>query len=147
MKTIVFNEKDATRVPFLRGILIRSLLDAGLEFEEALELATAMRDRLSDTAEISNYEIRLQVSAMLEESGHLGAMEPYRLPLGAPVRIQVDAPDGSSSAFSRAEHERFLQGSGGMAASSFSLPGGRVDTGDVAALLPGAALPDGGAVV
>lgn len=112
MKTIVINEKDATRVPFLRGILIRSLLDAGLEFEEALELATAMRDQLDEVEQISADEIRQRVSTMLEESGHLGAMEPYSLPLGAAARILVDGSDGSSSAFSRAEHERNLQGSG-----------------------------------
>ncbi len=38
LKTIVINEKENTRVPFLRGILIRSLLDTGLEFEEAFEI-------------------------------------------------------------------------------------------------------------
>lgn len=112
MKTIVINEKDATRVPFLRGILVRSLLDVGLDFEEALELATRMRDQLSEVAEISSDGIRQRVSAMLEESGHLGAMEPYSLPLGVAVRFMVESPDGSLNAFSRAEHERNLQGSG-----------------------------------
>lgn len=112
MKTIVINDKDATRVPFLRGILIRSLLDAGLEFEDALELATCMREQLNEVDQISSDEIRQRVSVMLEESGHLGAMEPYSLPLGTVARILVDGSDDSTSAFSRAEHERNLQGSG-----------------------------------
>jgi 2-phosphoglycerate kinase len=112
MKTIVINDKDATRVPFLRGILIRSLLDAGLEFEDALELATGMRDQLNEVDQISSDEIRQRVSVMLEENGHLGAMEPYSLPLGAVARILVDGSDDSTSAFSRAGHERNLQGSG-----------------------------------
>ena len=112
MKTIVINEQENTRIPFLRGILIRSLLDAGLEFDEALELATRVRDDLGDVTEISSDEIRQNVHRLLEESGHLGAMEPYRLPLVAPARIQVVSLSGTVSSFSRAKHERYLQASG-----------------------------------
>ena len=54
MKTIVVNEKDQTRVPFLRGILVRSLLDAGLEFDEAMGLASRLRDELSELGEVSS---------------------------------------------------------------------------------------------
>jgi len=112
LKTIVINEQENTRIPFLRGILIRSLLDAGLEFDEALELATRVRDDLGDVTEISSDEIRQNVHRLLEESGHLGAMEPYRLPLVAPARIQVVSLSGTVSSFSRAKHERYLQASG-----------------------------------
>ena len=112
MKTIVINEQENTRIPFLRGILIRSLMDAGLEFDEALELATRVRDGLGDVTEISSDAIRQNVHRLLEESGHLGAMEPYRLPLVAPARIQVVSLSGTVSSFSRAKHERYLQASG-----------------------------------
>jgi 2-phosphoglycerate kinase len=112
MKTIVFNEKDNTRIPFLRGILIRSLLDAGLEFEDAYRLASDMRDTLSDTPQISSDEIRRRVSKMLEAEGHLGALEPYRLPLAAPGRIVVESQSRGSSAFSRGKHERYLRAAG-----------------------------------
>jgi 2-phosphoglycerate kinase len=53
LKTIVIKEKENTRVPFLRGILTRSLLDAGLAFEDAFELATQARDELSVKDEIT----------------------------------------------------------------------------------------------
>ena len=112
MKTFVINEQESTRIPFLRGILIRSLLDAGLDFDEALELATRVRDDLDDVTEISSDKIRHKVHRLLEESGHLGAMEPYRLPLVAPARIQVESLSGTVSSFSRAKHERYLQASG-----------------------------------
>lgn len=112
MKTIVISEKDQTRVPFLRGILIRSLLDAGLEFDDALSLASGMRDELSDLDEVSSDDIRNRVFRLLEEQGHLGALEPYRLPLAAPARIQVRNRDGSETAFSRNRHELSLQASG-----------------------------------
>jgi 2-phosphoglycerate kinase len=112
MKTIVINEKDQTRVPFLRGILIRSLLDAGLEFDDAYRLATDVRDELADTAEISSDDIRQRMCHMLEDEGHLGALEPYRLPLAAPGRIVVNSPSRGASAFSRGKHERYLRAAG-----------------------------------
>ena len=42
-KIIVEDREEHTRVPFLRGILIRSLQDAGLPFDTAYELATEIR--------------------------------------------------------------------------------------------------------
>jgi len=112
LKTIVVNEKENTRVPFLRGILTRSLLDAGLPFEDAFELATGVRDGLAEVAEVTTDMIRQDVFSLLEEHGHLGAVEPYRLPLTAPAKIQVNSLSGTSSAFSRGKHERYLQASG-----------------------------------
>lgn len=112
MKTMVVNEIENTRVPFLRGILTRSLLDAGLEFDDAYKLATRMREGLADQPEISVEEVRERVYELLEESGHLGAMEPYRLPLVAPSRIKVTSVSGRTHAFSRGKHERYLQASG-----------------------------------
>ncbi len=112
MKTIVVNEKENTRIPFLRGILTRSLLDAGLQFEDAFELATGVRDGLGEKAEVTTEMIRQDVFSLLEEHGHLGAVEPYRLPLTAPAKIQVNSLSGTSSAFSRGKHERYLQASG-----------------------------------
>ncbi|HET6593758.1 MAG TPA: hypothetical protein VFG48_12625 [Xanthomonadales bacterium] len=112
MKTIVVNQKESTRVPFLRGILIRSLLEAGLDFEEAFKLASRVRDSLSDMAEIPSRELRGRVSDMLEQDGHAEALEFYRTPVVAPARIAVKAPGGAVSAFSRGKHERDLQASG-----------------------------------
>lgn len=112
MKTIVVSETENTRVPFLRGILTRSLLDAGLPFEDAFGLATLVRDDLAEHTEVTPDEIRDRVFRLLEEHGHLGALEPYRLPLAAPARIQVHSLSGTVSAFSRGKHERYLQASG-----------------------------------
>ena len=112
MKTIVVNEKESTRVPFLRGILIRSLLEAGLDFEEAFKVAGRVRDSLSDTAEIPSRELRGRVSALLEKGGYCEALELYRLPVVAPARITVKGPGGAANAFSRGKHERDLQASG-----------------------------------
>ena len=112
MKTMVVSDRGQTRVPFFRGILVRSLLDAGLEFEEALEIATSVRGEVVERGEVSTEELRDEVRRQLESSGHLGAIESYRLPLKAPARILVRNRDGEESAFSRNRHELFLRASG-----------------------------------
>jgi len=112
VKTIVINEIENTRVPFLRGILIRSLLDAGLQFEEAFELATSVRDSLPAAGEVTTDSVRERVIGLLESQGHLAAMDPYRQSPVAPAKIQVHSLSGTTSAFSRGKHERYLQASG-----------------------------------
>ncbi len=121
MKTIVIKEKENTRVPFLRGILTRSLLDAGLSFEEALNLATRVRDNLGNRKEVPSSDIREKVCELLKASGHFEAIEPYRLPLAGLAKIQVRSQDGSVSSFSRGRHERYLQASGLKAEKSEKL--------------------------
>ena len=112
MKTIVVNQKDNTRVPFLRGILIRSLLDTGLPFEQAYEVADGIRDELSEVPEIESRELRRSVMQRLEQAGLHEAVELYATPAVAPARILVRSMSGSLAAFSRGKHERYLQASG-----------------------------------
>jgi 2-phosphoglycerate kinase len=112
LKTFVVNKKEQTRIPFLRGILTRSLLDAGLPFEDAFDVASRVRDDLGDAAEITSDEVRERALRLLEEAGHLEVLEPYRLPVAAPARIQIDSLGGRTSAFSRGKHERYLQATG-----------------------------------
>ena len=112
MKTIVVNEKENTRVPFLRGILIRNLLDTGLRFEDAFEIATRVRNDLSESGEIDTQELRRRVAAMLEKKGWEDELELFQASTVAPARILVTTLSGTSSAFSRGKHERYLQASG-----------------------------------
>ena len=112
MKTIVVNERENSRVPFLRGILTRSLLDAGLSFEDAFAVATTVRDELGDTPEITSEELRQRVFRLLQDVGDVKTIEHYRAPAVAPSMIRVDSLSGTVSAFSRGRHARYLQSSG-----------------------------------
>jgi 2-phosphoglycerate kinase len=112
LKTIVVNERENERVPFLRGILTRSLLDAGLVFEDAFEMASTVRDHLADIPEIASDELRQRVSRLLQEKGDEEVLEQYRLPAVAPSRILVINLSDEGSAFSRGRHARHLQSSG-----------------------------------
>jgi len=96
----------------LRGILIRSLLDAGLVFKDAYQIASSVRDDLSDAAEVETEEVRSRVLKLLKKLGDAEALDLYQLAAVAPARIQVDSLSGNVSAFSRGRHSRFLQSSG-----------------------------------
>lgn len=112
MKTLVVNKRDDEKVPFLRGILIRSLLDAGLSFEDAYGLATTVRNELSSTKTITSEELQRRVSLLLEKLVDQEIIEQYSFPAVAPSRIRVNSLSGTISAFSRGRHARYLQSAG-----------------------------------
>jgi 2-phosphoglycerate kinase len=112
MKTYVVNERENTRVPFLRGILIRTLQEAGLPLEEAFSLASGIRAELGDVAEISSDDLRAMVVAQLEQSSLEQVVEQYCLPMVMPLRIGVYSRSEDASAFSRGKFQRYLQASG-----------------------------------
>ncbi len=112
MKTIVVNKRENEKTPFLRGILIRSLLDAGLAFDDAFEIATEVRDGLGRKKQITSTELQRRVSGLLKGRGDLEVLEQYRVPSVAPPRILVTSPNGTETAFSRGRHARYLQSTG-----------------------------------
>jgi 2-phosphoglycerate kinase len=112
LKTIVVNSRDNEKVPFLRGILIRSLLDVGLTFEEASELATTVRDELANTREITSADLQERVSRLLKGRVDKEALGQYCFPSVVPSRILVTSLSGVVSAFSRGRHARYLQSAG-----------------------------------
>ena len=67
-KLIVIKEPEGDRTPFLRGILVQSLVNAGLAFGEAYDLAQVVRDDLQERGEIASTELRGRVAELLEEN-------------------------------------------------------------------------------
>jgi len=112
MKTIVVNKRENEEVPFLRGILIRSLLDTGLSFEDAYEMATTVRDELASTKRITSEELQQRVSVLLRKLVDKEALNQYNSPSVTPSRILVSSLSGTQIAFSRARHARYLQSTG-----------------------------------
>ena len=66
-KLIVIKESDGDRTPFLRGILVQSLVNAGIAFEEAYGLAQTVRNELHDKQEISSADLKGRVAKLLEK--------------------------------------------------------------------------------
>lgn len=65
------------RVPFLRGILVQSLLEAGLPFKDAYSTARAVRRGLVNTAVITTAELRERVARQLEKDFNAAARHDY----------------------------------------------------------------------
>ena len=112
MKTTVIDNRENEKSPFLRGIMIRSLLDAGLAFEDAYAMATKVRNQFGGAKKVTTDELREQVSILLEELGEREVLDQYCSPSEAPPRILVSSPDDTQSAFSRGRHARYLQSTG-----------------------------------
>ncbi|MCG6899141.1 MAG: hypothetical protein LJE75_03985 [Gammaproteobacteria bacterium] len=66
-KLVVLKESVGDRTPFLRGILVQSLVNAGLAFDDAYDLAQTVKNQLQDTTEITSAKLRGRVAKLLEE--------------------------------------------------------------------------------
>ena len=106
-KTLV-EDLEETRIPFLRGILIRSLQDAGLEFDEASQIASEIRTELADTALISTEDLNHMVVKRLTTLGKENVVFRYENRDGL-LSVQVEQQCGRISPFSRLKFRNSLE--------------------------------------
>jgi 2-phosphoglycerate kinase len=64
-KTVVIQGPDGDSAPFLKGILVRSLVSINIPFDDAYELSQAIRDELKNKSEITSVELEKQVASAL----------------------------------------------------------------------------------
>jgi 2-phosphoglycerate kinase len=110
-KIFVEDREDNTRVPFLRGILIRSLQDSGLSFDTAYELATEIRDGLDDSPVVTTDKLRQRVIELLKTRSGQDVINRYGKQQ-SPFGIQVEQRDGQLTPFSRIEYQHCLENIG-----------------------------------
>jgi len=110
-RTLVFDPAEGVRVPFLRGILTRSLQDSGIPFEDAYRVATEVRNALGERKEITTAELRAMVT---EQLGTVGpeAAERYANPEVAASSLLLRHRNGTTAPFSRGRHRQSLEVSG-----------------------------------
>lgn len=103
MRLHVVSNTEGASIPFLRGILTRSLLKAGLPFDDAYEIASDVRDLLQDKEEIAGDALRKVVVQLLKTKGREAYVESY---LGLRLEadgIRVLTSDGSDAPFSKGQ--------------------------------------------
>ncbi len=110
-KILVEDQEENTRVPFLRGILTRSLQDSGLSFDAAYELTTEIRDGLDDNPLITTDELRQRVIELLKTRSEPDVINRYGKQ-ESPFGIQVEQRDGQVTQFSRLEYQHCLENIG-----------------------------------
>jgi 2-phosphoglycerate kinase len=111
-KTLVFDRSDDIRTPFLRGILTRSLTDAGLGFETAYQLSSTIRQQISNVDEITTEELRRIVVSALRKMDQKEVLENYETINPAATKIIVRSNKNTLMPFSMVEHRRTLESSG-----------------------------------
>jgi 2-phosphoglycerate kinase len=107
-KILIEDEEENTRVPFLRGILIRSLQDAGLPFKDAYDLATEIRNELGDAEHITTHELRRKVVELLSARSGDQVSTRYRKK-SKNFTMQVEQRDGQLTPFYRLEYQNTLE--------------------------------------
>ena len=107
-KTLVEDSEDHTRVPFLRGILIRSLQDSGIHFDQASDIASDSRSELAETGIVSTNELSQMVLSHLRSLRKQQATTRYQN-RNLPITIQVEHCDGRITNFSRQEYRQSLE--------------------------------------
>lgn len=108
-KVLIEDPDENTQVPFLRGILTRSLQNAGLAFEEAYNVASDIRRDLDDEALITNRELRDRVIKHLKATCSAQVVERYESQGAAATATRVEHADGRVTTFSADLHRRRLE--------------------------------------
>ena len=107
-KVFVEDREEDTRVPFLRGILIRSLQDSGMSFDNAYDLATDIRSGLDNVPLVTTHELRQRVLDLLKTRSRQDVITRYEKQ-EKPLAIQVEQRDGQVTLFSRLEYQHGLE--------------------------------------
>lgn len=110
-KTLITDSSEGTSIPFLRGILTRSLTDAGMPFNDAYQLATGIRQQISHKTNLTTQELRRLVLIELRKLNAHDVLDVYEQNVPA-SRITVRNRSGQMTPFSRGEHRSSLISSG-----------------------------------
>ena len=102
-KLHIVNKVEGSNVPFLRGILTRSLQNAGIPFEQSYKIASAIRRQFSDQGEISNVELQKTVHKYLHKHGFAEQAEAYLKQSIELPTLRVLTRDGTDAPFSKGQ--------------------------------------------
>ena len=108
-KLYVIDSDEGTKIPFLRGILTRSLQDVGLDFEEAYDLASEIRHVLSEASEIETWELRELVAEQLRKRHEEDTADRYQSKVEGPRLVTIRGEEGQSAAYSVEMHSKSLE--------------------------------------
>lgn len=108
-KPQVIDLNTQARIPFLRGILTRSLQDAGLPFDDAYRLASDVRQELSHASAITTEQLREAVIEHLQRQYGAAIAKKYLESSIASATIMVRSANGQTTPFSRGQHRRTLE--------------------------------------
>jgi len=122
-KLLIEDREESTQVPFLRGILTRSLQKAGLSFKQAYAVAAEVRDELGDDRILTKLELHRLVYKKLKKQSGAKIADRYLRPAEFVPEVQVQELDGRLVPFSSELHRRDLETIGLNLAESMKVAG------------------------
>jgi 2-phosphoglycerate kinase len=122
-KLLIEDREEATSVPFLRGILTRSLQQAGLSFQQAYAVADDVREELGDERNLSKLELHRIVYKNLKNEFGSKTADRYLRPSDVTPPVQVADLEGRLAPFSGELHRRDLELIGLSLAESLKVAG------------------------
>jgi len=101
-KVQVIDEREGSQIPFLRGIMTRSLQQFGIPFDDAYDAATAIRDAISeDRNTITTTDLRKFAAKYLSQHGFSKEAKAYREGSTAEPTIHIVDQEGGTIPFSK----------------------------------------------
>ncbi len=107
-KILVEDRNEQTKVPFLRGILTRSLQDAGLSFDAAFDLATEVRNDLGNKSQITTDDLQSLIVKRLTAAKKDKVAARYQQSI-LPRTVHVQQRSGELRPFSRLQYQIDLE--------------------------------------
>lgn len=120
-RAIIEDREESTQIPFLRGILTRSLQKAGLSFQQAYAFADEVREELEDDRILSKLELHRIVFKKLKKAHGDATADRYLRPHEAVPLVQVEDAEGRLTPFSSELHRRDLEAIGLNLAESLKI--------------------------
>jgi 2-phosphoglycerate kinase len=120
-KLLIEDQEESTRVPFMRGILTRSLQQSGLSFQKAYDLSGNVRLQLGDDRTVSKLELHRFVYKKLKRELGEKVADRYLRPYEQRPPVQVRNIEGELMPFSSELHRRDLETIGLTLAESLKI--------------------------
>jgi 2-phosphoglycerate kinase len=112
MAKVIIKNSEGMQTPFLRGILTSSLLDAGVDFNLAYDLASKIRHLINDEREISTTELRDMIVTQLENKSEPEIIERFLSNTNTSSTILVTCKERNPTPFSRGHHRLCIESCG-----------------------------------
>jgi 2-phosphoglycerate kinase len=118
-KTIVKNS-EGMKTPFLRGILTSSLLDAGVEFDQAYDMASNIKELTNEKQQVTTSELRDIIISQLENNAEKEVIERFLSATNISSTIMVTGTESNPVPFSRGQLRLCIESCGISSSDAFS---------------------------
>ncbi len=112
MAKIIVKNSEGMKSPFLKGILTSSLLDAGIDFSLAYELASTIKQTINEKRQVSTSELRDIIISQLKDNADKEVLERFLSATNISSTIMITSAEGGAVPFSRSQHRLCIESSG-----------------------------------